>query len=155
MGYSLPAALGIYYASRKPVVVFCGDGGLMMNVQELQFIKREQLPIKIICVNNSSLGMIRGFQEKNFNGNYQLTTETSGYLAPDLKKLAEAFDMKYSYVEKTEDANDIDYMDLKPELIELRITSETVLEPNFGQTGQIQDQLPYMDRNIFDKLMAL
>lgn len=155
MGYSLPAALGIYYASCKPVVVFCGDGGLMMNVQELQFIKREQLPIKIICVNNFSLGMIRGFQERNFNGNYQLTTETSGYLAPNLKKLAKAFGMKYSYVEKIEDTRGINYMDLKPELIELKITNKTTLEPNFGQTGQIQDQLPYMDRELFNKLMSL
>lgn len=155
MGYSLPAAIGVYYASQKPVVVFCGDGGLMMNVQELQFVKREQLPIKIFCVNNSSLGMIRGFQERNFNCNYQLTTETSGYLAPDLKKLATAFGIKYSYVETINDVSGVDFNDNKPEIIELRVSKETVLEPNFGRTGQIQDQLPYMDRALFNMLMEL
>ena len=155
MGYSLPAAIGIYYASRKPVVVFSGDGGLMMNIQELLFIKREQIPVKVICVNNSSLGMIRGFQERNFGCNYQLTTETSGYLAPDLEKLAIAFGMKYSYIETIDDAGGVDFNDLKPEIIELKISSETVLEPNFGRTGQIQDQLPYIDRELFKKLMEL
>lgn len=155
MGYSLPAAIGVYYASLRPVVVFCGDGGLMMNVQELQFVNREQLPIKIVCVNNSSLGMIRGFQDRNFKCNYQLTTETSGYLAPNLKKLAAAFDIKYSYAESVDDVKTVDFLDLKPELIELKITNETVLEPIFGRTGQIQDQLPYMDRELYNRLMEL
>lgn len=155
MGYALPAALGIYYASFTPVIVFCGDGGLMMNVQELQYIKREQLPIKIICVNNSSLGMIRGFQERNFNGNYQLTTEASGYLAPDLRKLAYAFDLKYSCVKSIEDTKSINIQDMKPELIELKISNETVLEPNFGRTGKIQDQLPYIDRELYNKIMSM
>lgn len=154
MGYSLPAAIGLYYASHRPVVVICGDGGLMMNVQELQFIKRDALPIKIICINNSSLGMIRGFQERNFNCNYQLTTESSGYLAPNFKKLADAFGMKYTYIERIDDAKSIEFDD-KAELIELRITNETVLEPNFGRTGQIQDQLPYLERDLFNRLMAL
>ena len=155
MGYSVPAAIGIYYASNKPVVVICGDGGLMMNVQELQFIKRERLPIKIICINNNSLGMIRGFQERNFNCNYQLTTESSGYLAPDIKKIALCFDLNYSLVQTIDDAGAIDFMDNSPGLIELRISSTTVLEPNFGRTGQIQDQMPYLDRERYNRLMSL
>jgi acetolactate synthase-1/2/3 large subunit len=50
MGYSLPAAIGISTCANKSVVSFCGDGGLMMNVQELQYLKREQLPVKIVCI---------------------------------------------------------------------------------------------------------
>lgn len=155
MGYSLPAAIGLYYASHKTVFVVCGDGGLMMNVQELQFIKREHIPIKIVCVNNASLGMIRGFQERNFACNYQLTTEASGYLAPDLDKIAYVFDMNYSLVQSEDDMSNVHFNDLEPGLIELRISKETVLEPNFGRTGSIQDQMPYMDRGLFNRLMSL
>ncbi len=99
--------------------------------------------------------MIRGFQERNFNCNYQLTTETSGYLAPNLEKLSTAFDMKYTYSDSIDDVKMVDFLDLKPELVEIKITKETVLEPNFGRTGQIQDQMPYMDRVLYNKLMAL
>ena len=45
MGYSLPAAIGAYYASGEKVICITGDGGLQMNIQELQFIARERLPI--------------------------------------------------------------------------------------------------------------
>lgn len=155
MGYSIPAAIGAFYATKKTVIAICGDGGFMMNVQELQTIKRDCLPVKIICINNSSLGMIRGFQERNFEGNYQLTTETTGYLAPNIQKIAEAFDMKYSYVESANDINLVDFVDMKPEIIEVRISKNTVLEPNFGKNGFIQDQMPYLDRNIYNELMSL
>lgn len=63
MGYSLPAAIGAYYADRQKIVSFNGDGGFQMNMQELQFIVREKLPITIIIVNNHALGMIRHFRK--------------------------------------------------------------------------------------------
>lgn len=66
MGYSLPAAIGAYYASRKLVVCLTGDGGLQMNIQEPQFIARENIPIKIVVLNNDVLGAICDFQEMNF-----------------------------------------------------------------------------------------
>ena len=63
MGYALPAAIGGYYATKKPVYCIVGDGGLQMNIQELQFIVREKIPIKILVINNNALGMIRHFQD--------------------------------------------------------------------------------------------
>ena len=60
MGYSLPAAIGCALADGKAVYSFQGDGGIQMNIQELQTIARENLPVKIILFNNSALGMIRG-----------------------------------------------------------------------------------------------
>ncbi|XOU43500.1 thiamine pyrophosphate-dependent enzyme [Campylobacter coli] len=52
MGFSLPCAIGACIASNQPVVVIVGDGGFQMNIQELEVIKRRNLPIKIFIFNN-------------------------------------------------------------------------------------------------------
>mgnify|MGYP001603145215 FL=1 len=71
MGFGLPAAIGAWYArSNYKVVTITGDGGIQMNIQELQTIAREKIPIKIIIMNNKALGMIRHFQEMYFESNY-------------------------------------------------------------------------------------
>lgn len=155
MGYSLPAAIGICYGSEKPVLCVNGDGGLMMNVQELQFIKRENLPIVVLCINNYALGMIRGFQERNFNCNYINTTNNSGYLSTDFKKLAEAFGFTYCQYSTVEELQSADFSFTEPAFVEVSLNMDTVLVPNFGRNGLIQDQMPYIDRDLFDKLMGL
>ena len=95
MGYSLPAAIGVYWATGKPVVCIDGDGGSMMNLQELQTIKRDNLPITICLFNNHCLGDIMEFQKKVFDKNYMATTEDSGYLAADFESIAKSFGLKY------------------------------------------------------------
>lgn len=121
MGYSLPAAIGVCAADNNGVVSFNGDGGLMMNVQELQYIKRDQLPIKVVCINNGALGMIKGFQDRNFNKNYVNTTRESGYLTVDLQKLATAFDIPYTKVTSESDFKNIDLTADGPCFIELSV----------------------------------
>ncbi|ATE78976.1 thiamine pyrophosphate-binding protein [Pseudomonas frederiksbergensis] len=68
MGFAIPAAVGASIAGDKPVVVITGDGGAQLNIQELDIIARDQLPILTIVLNNHSLGMVRGFQEMYFEG---------------------------------------------------------------------------------------
>lgn len=155
MGYSLPAAIGAYYATNKPVVSFNGDGGIQMNIQELQFIARERLPITVVVINNQSLGMIRGFQEANFDKNYSQTTNKTGYSTPDFSKIAKAYGLNYKKVECKKDVNGLAINYGTSKLIELVINEDTVLEPNFGRNGLIQDQRPYLDRTVFDELMKL
>ena len=155
MGFSLPAAIGVYYGSKKPVVCFNGDGGIQMNLQELQFIKREQLPIKVIVINNNALGMIRGFQEANFDRNYSQTIEGKGYMAPDFEKIATAFDLTYIKIENISELNCELLADNTCILMEVLIPVETELNPNFGRNGVIQDQRPYMERDKFNELMRL
>lgn len=121
MGYSLPAAIGVCVGQNKGVVSFNGDGGLMMNIQELQYIKRDHLSIKIVCINNGALGMIKGFQDRNFNKNYINTTRESGYLTADLQKLATAFDIPYTKVSSEADFVEIDLTAGGPCFIELSI----------------------------------
>ncbi|WP_145570263.1 thiamine pyrophosphate-binding protein [Yersinia bercovieri] len=68
MGFAIPSAVGACIAGGKPVVVITGDGGAQLNIQELDIIARERLPILTVVLNNHSLGMVRGFQEMYFEG---------------------------------------------------------------------------------------
>lgn len=94
MGYALPAAIGAYYAApEKEVICIAGDGGMMMNLQELQLLARENLPIKVVIVNNHGLGMIENYQKLAFEG--RLYGSRWGYSAPDFALVANAFGMDY------------------------------------------------------------
>ena len=155
MGYSLPAAIGSYYGSRQTVFSFNGDGGVQMNIQELQYLDRERIPIKVVIMNNHALGMIRGFQEANFNKNYTQTIEGKGYSVPDFKKIAYAYNLDYLLVESEDDIDDSVIQSNRPSIIEIKMPVETTLNPNFGRNGLIQDQRPYISRELFDELMAL
>jgi len=90
MGFSLPAGIGVSIATNKlPVVVIVGDGCMQINIQELQTIVRNKLPVKIIVMNNKTLGMIRQFQDSYFESRYQSTYW--GYDAPNFEKIAIAY----------------------------------------------------------------
>lgn len=104
MGYSLPAAVGACFAlGKKPVVSISGDGGFQINIQELQTIKRNELPIKIIILNNHCLGMIRQFQDSYFDSQY--TSTVWGYSAPDFVAVANAYGIKALRIEKENQLN--------------------------------------------------
>jgi len=89
MGHALPAAIGIYFANKRPNVMIAGDGGFQLNIQELQTIFRNQIPIKMVVINNKNLGMIRQFQDSYFDSRYQSTFW--GYSPPDFEKVALAY----------------------------------------------------------------
>jgi acetolactate synthase-1/2/3 large subunit len=93
MGFALPAAIGATIAlGKRPVVALIGDGSMQINLQELQTIVRNKLPVKIIVLNNQSLGMITQFQQSYFDSRYQSTYW--GYSAPDFAKIATAYGIK-------------------------------------------------------------
>lgn len=125
MGYALPASIGVCIATKKPTICFDGDGGIMMNLQELQTIYRDQLPITIVLLNNNCLGDIMEFQKKIFSGNYFSTTKESGYLAGDFKGIAKAFGLFYHQIQKIEDLKGLSFVSKKPQLIEVIVPSNT------------------------------
>lgn len=99
MGYSLPAAIGSYYADKTSVpIVFCGDGGIQMNLQELETIRRDRIPIQVFVLNNSCLGMIRNYQDLALGKRHYATIK--GFSSPSYKKLADAYSMKYYKIEE-------------------------------------------------------
>jgi acetolactate synthase-1/2/3 large subunit len=91
LGYSLPAAIGISTETKKQCIVFCGDGGMQINIQELNTVIQNKLPIIIIILNNYSLGMIKQFQELYFDGRYCGTDQKSGYYSCDFNKIGNAY----------------------------------------------------------------
>lgn len=94
MGYSLPAAIGASFARPGTrIISFSGDGGIQMNIQELQTVAREKLPITIVVFNNGCLGMIRKLQEKLYQN--RTFVSVSGYSAPDFGAVAAAYKIPY------------------------------------------------------------
>lgn len=92
MGYGLPAALGASFgANKKQVVCLNCDGGMMMNLQELQTVVHHELPIKIIIFNNDGYLMIKNSQKSLFDGRYTCSDKKSGVTCPDYKKVGDAF----------------------------------------------------------------
>lgn len=98
MGFSLPAAIGASYACENATILSInGDGGMQMNIQELQTIKRDNLPVNIVVLNNNCLGMIRRLQENLFNNRTFASIE--GYSVPDYEKIAKAYGIDYLKVD--------------------------------------------------------
>jgi acetolactate synthase I/II/III large subunit len=90
MGFALPASIGAAVSiAPRPVVVIAGDGGFQCNLQELQTVVRNRLPVKIVVINNHCHGMVRQFQQSYFKEQYQSTLW--GYDTPDFARVAEAF----------------------------------------------------------------
>lgn len=103
MGFGLPAAIGAQAGNpNSDVVLFTGDGGFQMNIQELGTILQSGLPVKIVLLNNTYLGMVRQWQELFFERRYSFT-----YLAnPDFQTLAKAYGIKSARIEKPEELKD-------------------------------------------------
>lgn len=94
MGFSLPAAIGAAVTGSKEIIAFTGDGGLQMNLQELQTVAERKMPVKLFVFNNNSLGMIAEGQMKYHNSRFVGTKK--GYSCPDLEKTALAFGLDYA-----------------------------------------------------------
>jgi acetolactate synthase-1/2/3 large subunit len=89
MGYGFPAAIGAQFAfPDKKVVVVAGDGSIQMNIQELATAVGNNLPVKVIILNNRYLGMVRQWQELFYHNN---CVSTNMEAQPDFVKLAEAY----------------------------------------------------------------
>lgn len=158
MGHALPSAIGACYPlNDNKVVCICGDGGIQMNIQELQYVYRENLPIKIIVINNFSLGMIRHFQEMYFEGVYFQTTYDGGYTVPDFARVAEAYGIRGRVITDVDQLKSLKHelQDEKPLLLEIRIFGDTYVKPKLEYGKPNYDQQPLLDRSLLRELMDL
>lgn len=100
MGFGLPAAVGAAKARpQDPVILITGDGSFMMNIQELGSIKRANLPIKILLLDNQRLGMVRQWQSLFFKERHSETILDDN---PDFVMLAKAFDIEGERIERAD-----------------------------------------------------
>lgn len=103
MGYDLPAAIGACIASGRDTVCATGDGSIMMNLQELQTIKQNSLPIKVVVFSNDGYGTIRMTSDNFFNSLYFGCSAESGVSFPPFEKVADAFGFPFIRCEKNSD----------------------------------------------------
>ena len=156
MGFGLPAAIGAWYAlPNYKIVVITGDGGIQMNIQELQTIVREKIPIKIIIMNNKALGMIRHFQEMYFESNYYGTID--GYSVPDFIKISEAYGIKSLKISDKSQMNELKEKlnDDESYVIEVELKNITYVVPKLGMGRPIEDQEPLLDRGELKENMII
>jgi len=98
MGYGLPAAIGAKVGKpNEKVIAIVGDGGIQMTIQELMTISHFNIPIKVVILNNSFLGMVRQWQEIFHNKRY---SSVDLEISPDFMKLAEGYNVKGVKIEK-------------------------------------------------------
>jgi acetolactate synthase I/II/III large subunit len=103
-GYSLPAAIGVALGSHRPAVVVVGDGAFQFNIQELQTVVRNRLPIKILLLDNQCHGSVRQFQEENLESRYPTTV--IDYDTPDFTRVAEAYGIRSGEVSEPDGVSD-------------------------------------------------
>jgi acetolactate synthase-1/2/3 large subunit len=104
MGFGLPAAMGIKLSfPDEEVVCVTGEGSIQMNIQELSTCLQYNLPVKIICLNNQSLGMVRQWQDLNYESRHSESYMTS---LPDFTKLVESYGHVGMEVSKPEELED-------------------------------------------------
>jgi acetolactate synthase-1/2/3 large subunit len=95
MGYGLPAAIGAYYGNKKPIICIEGDGSIMMNLQELQTVKHNKIPMKLFIINNDGYLSIKLTQNSFFKGHLVASESSSGVSIPSFEQLAKVFGFKY------------------------------------------------------------
>jgi len=98
MGWGLPAAVGAAFATGRRVICITGDGGLMMNVQELATVAHHKLNIKIFVLNNGGYLTIKQTQEMGFEGRLMGVNSNTGLCFPHWGDLAEAHRLPMYYL---------------------------------------------------------
>jgi acetolactate synthase-1/2/3 large subunit len=104
MGYALPASIGAYLVkNKKKIICITGDGGLQLNIQELQTVVANKLPIKIFVFDNEGYGIIKQFQELYLSGRYEATIPRKGVTNPDFEKVSNAYGINYSEIKSNKE----------------------------------------------------
>ena len=106
MGAGLPYSIGATLATGKRVIHIEGDGGFQLNIQELETIRRLNLPIVIFIINNNGYHSIRESQMRAF-GRVTGADDTSGVTLPDIRNIAYAYDIDYAYCASVEQIKNI------------------------------------------------
>lgn len=157
MGYSLPAAIGAYYGNHRPTVAFMGDGGAQMNIQELNTIVKNKLPIKVVVFNNKALGNIRIFQEQYLNSHFVATMESEGdYFSCDFSAIANAYGMDSVTVDDNEELEKLQnkLRNSEPALIEI-IYKDCEVLPGIVAGGNYLDEETGIDDITREEIVKL
>jgi len=159
MGYAFPAALGASLAqNKKRVICIDGDGSIQINIQELQTMVSNNIPIKLFIINNNGYGIIKQFQELYLNKRYEASVESKGVTNPNFKKIAISYGINYSEIKNNKQINKILNNVLnskKPEFVNVIINPNQKIIPKLQFGKPIEDLSPLLSRKEFKKNMII
>ena len=167
MGFGIPAAIGGCLASgSQHTICVDGDGGFVMNIQELETVRRLNLPIKFFVLNNSGYVSIRNTQDKHFEQQVA-SGETSGVTLPDIKKLANSYGIDYFKLKshKNIHQNVQKVLDsTSPAICEVMMSDTHTTMPRTSTykdsngnfvSAPMEDLYPFLDRQEFQENMIV
>ena len=165
MGYGFPASIGAAIARRnESIICLDGDGSFQMNIQELQTVVHNNLNIKIFIINNNGYHSIRQTQTNLFNPPLVGVSPENGISFPDLEKIAYAYGIKFSRIEKVQDLTNKlqDVLDAKGPIICEIITDEKqnfepklsskMLEDGTMISPELDDMFPFLDKQEYENI---
>lgn len=169
MGFCLPGAIGVCIASeKKPVVCVTGEGSLQMNIQELQTIIHNRLPVKLFVINNQGYHSIRQTQQTYFGEPLVGVGEESGDLSfPDLSRLAPAYGFPYDCILSSEELEEKINKALEMEgavICEVFVTKYQKTEPKTSSkklpdgrmiSAPLEDMYPFLSREELEENMYI
>ena len=158
MGYALPASIGAQYAApQNRIVCITGDGGMQMNIQELETVVHHNLPIKIFLINNGEYGIIKQTQDTWLNSHYVASDPDSGVGFPDFEKIAKAYGLTVFQINchKNLKGNIKKVLQAKGSvlcIVEVKHGEKIVPKLEFGNS--LENLSPLLDRDILEKHMS-
>jgi acetolactate synthase-1/2/3 large subunit len=129
-----------------------------MNIQELQTVIANKLPIKIIVMNNDGYGIIKQFQELYLEKRFEATTSATGVTNPDFKKVSEAYGIRHTLIKDHKNLKKLLSKALKSskaEFIEVILKPDQKIIPKLQFGNPIEDLSPLLSRNEFNKNMII
>ena len=159
MGYAFPAAIGASIAlNKKKVICIDGDGSIQINIQELQTLASNKLPIKIIILNNDGYGIIKQFQELYLQERHEAVDSKKGVTNPNFSKVAKAYGINYSEIKKNSDINKTlkkTIRSKKAEFINVFIKPDQKIIPKLAFGSPLEDLSPPLPREEFLENMII
>ena len=168
LGFAIPAAIGASIArSKGEAIAVTGDGSFNINIQELQTIVHNELPVKLFILNNDGYLSNRTAQKRYFDGRYIGSDADSGVSMPDIRKIADAYGIKYFHIEKVVDLEETTRSTLAysgPAICEIVCPKWQDIAPTLGgrktPEGKItarpaEDMAPFLDREEFFENMIV
>lgn len=153
MGYSLPASIGAYFASRRPIICIIGDGGIQMNIQELATVKHYGLPIKIFLFNNRGYGIVQQTQDTWLQSRYEAANPETGVAIPNFISIGQAYGVPTVTIKNHGELRDgirrtLNYTD-GPVLCNVGIKQHQKIVPKLEFGKPIEDASPLLSREEF------
>lgn len=159
MGYAMPTAIGCAFASpSKSIYAICGDGAFHMSTQALGVIAQYNLSVKVIIMNNNSLGMINQFQRLYFDSRFYGTHPTYGFQNPSYEDIAKAYGLEYYKIHLDDLSNNVllkEIFQSKTCIIEYFIDGFTSVCPKLEYDKPLSKPMPMLDEDEFNKAFSI